>query len=152
MDLDAALGRRIHKQPADLFGQIVHIRGAFDPEGSDWMSKDKILGATMAVRDTAGAGPLPFAQEQPGEVIFPKNSCDSFQNTDLLRYLVENAGKVVSRQDLYRAIFNYDYDGLDRSIDVYISRLRHKLGDDPSAPHYIKTVRGVGYLLVGEQS
>ena len=70
---------------------------------------------------------------------------------NLLWYLVGHAGQVVSRQDLYQAIYNLDYDGLDRSIDVYISRLRQKLGDDPAMPHYIKTVRGVGYLLVGEK-
>ena len=70
---------------------------------------------------------------------------------DLLWYLVKHAGQVVSRQDLYQAIYNLDYDGLDRSIDVYISRLRQKLDDDPAVPHYIKTVRGVGYLLVGEK-
>ena len=71
---------------------------------------------------------------------------------DLLWYLVNRAGQAVSRQDIYRALFNYDYDGLDRSVDVYISRIRHKLGDDPSESHYIKTVRGVGYLLAGERS
>ena len=70
---------------------------------------------------------------------------------DLLWYLVTRTGQVVSRQDLYRKIYNLDYDGLDRSIDVYISRLRQKLGDDSAIPHYIKTVRGVGYLLVGEK-
>lgn len=70
---------------------------------------------------------------------------------DLLWYLVERSGQVVSRQDLYQAIYNLDYDGLDRSIDVYVSRLRQKLGDEPAAPHFIKTVRGVGYLLVGEK-
>ena len=70
---------------------------------------------------------------------------------DLLWYLITRTGQVVSRQDLYRKIYNLDYDGLDRSIDVYISRLRQKLGDDSAIPHYIKTVRGVGYLLVGEK-
>ena len=69
---------------------------------------------------------------------------------DLLWYLVNRAGEVVSRQEVYQNLFHYDYDGLDRSVDVYISRIRHKLGDEPSAPHYIKTVRGVGYLLAGE--
>ena len=68
---------------------------------------------------------------------------------DLLWYLAQRAGQTVSRQDLYQQIFHYDYDGIDRSIDVYISRLRQKLGDDPASPHYIKTVRGVGYLLAG---
>ena len=43
---------------------------------------------------------------------------------DLLYYLANRAGEVVSRQDIYQALFNYDYDGLDRSVDVYISRLR----------------------------
>ena len=71
---------------------------------------------------------------------------------DLLWQLVSRAGQVVSRQDLYQALYNYDYDGLDRTIDVYVSRLRHKMGDDTSAPHYIKTVRGVGYLLAGERA
>jgi DNA-binding response OmpR family regulator len=71
---------------------------------------------------------------------------------DLLHYLTSHAGEVVSRQDIYQALFHYDYDGLDRSVDVYISRLRQKLGDNPGAPHYIKTVRGVGYLMAGEKS
>ncbi|NKB70842.1 MAG: response regulator [Candidatus Latescibacteria bacterium] len=69
---------------------------------------------------------------------------------DLLLYLTRHQGQVVSRQDLYQAIYHHDYDGLDRSIDVYISRLRQKLGDDPAAPHYLKTVRGVGYLMAGK--
>ena len=69
---------------------------------------------------------------------------------DLLWFLVERAGQVVSRQDIYQALYNYDYDGLDRGVDVYISRIRHKLGDDPGAAHYIKTVRGVGYLMANE--
>ncbi len=70
---------------------------------------------------------------------------------DLLWYLATHAGEVVSRQDIYQGLFQYDYDGLDRSVDVYISRLRNRLGDQPSSPHYIKTVRGVGYLMAGEK-
>ncbi|MBT4138652.1 MAG: response regulator transcription factor [Candidatus Latescibacteria bacterium] len=68
---------------------------------------------------------------------------------DLLWHLVSQAGEVVSRQDIYQALFHYDYDGTDRSVDVYISRIRQKLGDDSAAAHYIKTVRGVGYLMAG---
>jgi two-component system response regulator RstA len=68
---------------------------------------------------------------------------------DLLWYLATRAGRVVDRQELYQAIYHYDYDGLDRSVDVYISRLRQKLGDDRVSPHYLKTVRGVGYLMAG---
>ena len=68
---------------------------------------------------------------------------------DLLYYLANRAGEVVSRQDIYQALFNYDYDGLDRSVDVYISRLRQKLSRDISTSVSIKTVRSVGYLLSG---
>ena len=68
---------------------------------------------------------------------------------DLLYYLAYRASEVVSRQDIYQALFNYDYDGIDRSVDVYISRLRQKLGGDNSTSVSIKTVRGVGYLLSG---
>lgn len=68
---------------------------------------------------------------------------------DLLYYLANRAGEVVSRQDIYQALFNYDYDGLDRSVDVYISRLRQKLGGDNATSVSIKTVRSVGYLLSG---
>lgn len=66
---------------------------------------------------------------------------------DLLYYLANRAGEVVSRQDIYQALFNYDYDGMDRSVDVYISRLRQKFSGDGSTSVSIKTVRGVGYLL-----
>lgn len=68
---------------------------------------------------------------------------------DLLYFLANRAGDVVSRQDIYQALFNYDYDGLDRSVDVYISRLRQKLGGGDTKSVSIKTVRSVGYLLSG---
>ena len=61
---------------------------------------------------------------------------------DLLVRLVERAGEVVRREDLLRELRGLDYDGLDRSIDQRISRLRKALGAD-----WIKTVRGEGYLL-----
>jgi len=71
---------------------------------------------------------------------------------DLLWYLTDHAGTVVSRNDIHLALYNTEYDGLDRSIDVYVSRIRQKLGDDPADPRFLKTVRGVGYLFVGEET
>ncbi|MCV6606389.1 MAG: response regulator transcription factor [Porticoccaceae bacterium] len=65
---------------------------------------------------------------------------------DLLSLLVSQAGQVITRQDIYQAMRRLDYDGLDRSIDMYISRLRKKIGEDPKEPELIKTVRGVGYF------
>lgn len=66
---------------------------------------------------------------------------------DLLRYLAENAGRPLDRKDVYQHIHGMKYDGTDRSIDLRISRLRKKLGDDPTKPKRIKSVRGVGYML-----
>ncbi len=68
---------------------------------------------------------------------------------DLLWYMVKHSGTVVSRNDLSQLLYDTDYNGIDRSIDVYISRIRNKLGDDPTNPVYLKTVRGVGYLFAG---
>ena len=66
---------------------------------------------------------------------------------DLLYLLAQHAGQPLSRKDIYVQIHGMKYDGLDRSIDLRISRLRKKLGDDPATPKRIKSVRGVGYLL-----
>lgn len=66
---------------------------------------------------------------------------------DLLWLLAKNAGKVIPRDELYQELHGVRYDGLDRSIDLRVSRLRKKIGDDPVQPQRIKSVRSVGYLL-----
>ncbi|MDH4047116.1 MAG: response regulator [Gammaproteobacteria bacterium] len=69
------------------------------------------------------------------------------QEFELLVLLARSAGSVLSREDIYRSIRGIEYDGMDRSIDGRISRLRKKLNDDADAPTRIKTVWGKGYLL-----
>jgi two-component system OmpR family response regulator/two-component system response regulator RstA len=66
---------------------------------------------------------------------------------DLLWLLATHAGNVLSRDDLLLELRGIGFDGLDRSIDARISRLRKKLNDDPENPTRIKTVRGKGYLF-----
>ncbi|MFB0955145.1 MAG: winged helix-turn-helix domain-containing protein, partial [Aeromonadaceae bacterium] len=66
---------------------------------------------------------------------------------DLLWELACHAGQVVSREHLFKLLRGVEYDGQDRSMDVAISRLRRKLGDDSGDPHRIKTVRHRGYLF-----
>ena len=66
---------------------------------------------------------------------------------DLLWLLARHAGSILSRDDLLLQLRGIGFDGLDRSIDARISRLRRKLGDDPENPTRIKTVRGKGYLF-----
>ena len=66
---------------------------------------------------------------------------------DLLWLLAKGVGQIVKRDSLHEQIFRLPYDGVDRSIDLRISRIRKKLNDNPKEPQIIKTVRNVGYLL-----
>ena len=69
---------------------------------------------------------------------------------DLLARLAQSAGRILSRDQLLEAVTGRDYSVFDRSIDVHISSLRRKLGDDPRQPRYIKTVRGAGYMFIDD--
>ncbi|MDX1590040.1 MAG: response regulator [Oleiphilaceae bacterium] len=69
---------------------------------------------------------------------------------DLLWLLASNAGRVLSREEIFTSLRGIEYDGQDRSIDVRVSRIRPKIGDDPVHPRRIKTVRSKGYLFVKE--
>ena len=66
---------------------------------------------------------------------------------ELLRFLAKTPGKVVSRQELMQEVWQYDYYGDLRAVDVAVRRLREKLETNPAAPEYVMTRRGVGYSL-----
>lgn len=66
---------------------------------------------------------------------------------DLLLALAKAAGRVKTRERLLLEVADRDFESFDRSIDVHISSIRRKLGDDPKAPAYIQTLRGVGYMM-----
>jgi two-component system phosphate regulon response regulator OmpR len=68
---------------------------------------------------------------------------------ELLQLLVRNRSRVLSRDRILDKMRGIDWEAYDRSIDVLISRLRQKLGDDPKCPTFIRTVRGAGYLFIG---
>jgi DNA-binding response OmpR family regulator len=65
----------------------------------------------------------------------------------LLRELAQRAGRVLAREQLLQLLHGSAEEAFDRSIDVLVSRVRAKLGDDPRNPRMLKTVRGVGYML-----
>lgn len=69
---------------------------------------------------------------------------------ELLWLLASNAGDVLSREYVHEQMIGRQYDGLDRTVDVRISRLRKKLGDNSDKPYRIKTVWGQGYLFVSD--
>jgi len=64
---------------------------------------------------------------------------------ELLRLLMRNAGAVVSREQLIDEVWDVNWFGPTKTLDVHVSGLRKKLGDDPGSPHYLHTVRGVGF-------
>ena len=64
---------------------------------------------------------------------------------DLLRVLLREAGSVVERDELMREVWGSDPTGSTKTLDMHVSWLRRKLGDEASDPHYITTVRGMGF-------
>jgi two-component system response regulator RegX3 len=69
----------------------------------------------------------------------------------LLRMLMEAAGRVVRRTDLIDEVWDPNWYGSTKTLDVHVSSLRKKLGDDPASPRYIHTVRGVGFRFSSPQ-
>lgn len=67
---------------------------------------------------------------------------------EILRYLAENLGRVISRERLYETVWGEDGFGCDNTMMVHIRHLRQKLEEDPAAPRYIITMKGLGYKLV----
>ncbi len=65
----------------------------------------------------------------------------------ILQMLIENKGKVVERDPLFKSVWETNYTGDTRTLDVHISWLRQAVEEDPRRPHMIRTVRGVGYIL-----
>ena len=69
---------------------------------------------------------------------------------DLLWFFLLHPGVILTREEIYRQLRGVEWDGLDRTIDLRVARLRKKLGDSGKFPQIIKSVRGSGYLLVDE--
>ncbi len=66
---------------------------------------------------------------------------------ELLYYLAQHLGEVITRENLLETVWGYDYFGDVRTVDVTVRRLREKVEDTPSRPQYVSTRRGVGYYM-----
>jgi len=71
---------------------------------------------------------------------------------ECLVLLVKNKGKVLNRDQIIEELRGIEWDAFNRSVDITISRLRQKLGDDPKNPRFIKTIWGTGYLFIGGEN
>ena len=69
----------------------------------------------------------------------------TFKEFELLKLLMENSDRVMTRSELLNLVWGIDFEGETRTLDMHIRTLRQKLGDDAETPRYIRTVRGVGY-------
>jgi two-component system phosphate regulon response regulator OmpR len=66
---------------------------------------------------------------------------------DLLLFLAQRPGRVLSREQIMEALRGEDWESFDRSIDVHVSRIRSAIEDDPRRPRFVQTVRGTGYVF-----
>jgi two-component system, OmpR family, alkaline phosphatase synthesis response regulator PhoP len=82
------------------------------------------------------------------EAFFQENQLElTLKEFELLLFLGQNKGRVLTRDQLLSAVWNYDFAGDTRIVDVHISHLREKIEEDTKKPAYIKTIRGLGYKI-----
>ena len=92
---------------------------------------------------------------QLGSRVLVRNGEETLLTTGefaLLKVLLQHPRQPLSRDRLMELARGREYDVFDRSIDVHISALRKKLGDDPKNPRFIRTYRGAGYMLINPEA
>lgn len=147
----------------DEADRIVGLEIGADDYLPKTFSTRELLARLRAVTRRATVTRKPGQAEREAEIVIGKLRVDPNTRTaifedepmvltpveyDILASLVRSRGRVKSREQLIEECRDRNYDVFDRSIDVHISSLRKKLGDDAKEPRYIKTVRSAGYLFV----
>jgi two-component system, OmpR family, response regulator RegX3 len=107
-----------------------------------------ILRRTSEVTAAEGGlkvGPVEIDQDRHQVLIRGKETAMPLKEFELLLYLMQNAGRVLTRNQLIDRIWGSDYFGDTKTLDVHIKRIRARVEKDPANPKYLQTVRGVGY-------
>ncbi len=135
-------------------------RGADDYVVKPFSPGELMARCQALLRRPRGAGAGEPAARRPSELRFGDLRIDPDQyrvelagqpvtltalEMSLLLLLARQPGRVFTRAQLVEGLWAAPYEGYDRVIDVHVGHLRRKLGDDPEAPRFIETVRGVGY-------
>lgn len=131
--------------------------GADDYVVKPFSSRELLARIHAQVRRASGKAGPPAARTHVGDLVLDAATMTAELRGEplplttlefsLLKALAERAGRVLAREQLLSLLHGSADLAFDRSIDVHISRLRHKLGDDPKSPRILKTIRGVGYML-----
>lgn len=90
-------------------------------------------------------GPIEIDQERHQVFIRGEETSMPLKEFELLLYLAQNSGRVLTRNQLIDRIWGSDYFGDTKTLDVHVKRIRSKIEKDPANPKYLQTVRGVGY-------
>ncbi|MEW9500650.1 response regulator transcription factor [Jeotgalibacillus marinus] len=147
----------------DEFDKVLGLElGADDYMTKPFSPREVVARAKAILRRTKQAEVKAVVQdEEPsfsvGDVrVFPDQYEAYFGDTlleltpkefELLLYLIENKGRVLTRDQLLQTVWNYDFAGGTRIVDVHISHLREKIEENTKKPLYIKTIRGLGYKM-----
>ena len=104
--------------------------------------------APLAAGETLDAGPISLDPASYRVTVSGEEVRLTHKEFEMLRYLMENRGSVVSRDKLLERVWGYGVAGETRTVDAHVQTLRKKLGEaDPEAVSFVETVRGVGYRL-----
>jgi DNA-binding response OmpR family regulator len=129
--------------------------GADDYVVKPFSAREVVARIRAVLRRTEAPGPADESVRVVGEVrLDPARREVTFRGAplelsrkefDLLHLLMSNAGTVVTREQLIDEVWDTNWFGSTKTLDVHVSGIRRKLGDDPSSPRYVHTVRGVGF-------
>ncbi len=67
---------------------------------------------------------------------------------EVMKLFITNSGKILSRDEILDSVKSMSWNSVDRTVDVIVSRIRHKIGDNPKTPEFIQSIRGVGYQFI----
>ncbi|BAM47069.1 response regulator transcription factor [Amphibacillus xylanus] len=142
----------------DEFDKVLGLElGADDYLTKPFSPKEVVARIKAILRRTNKQVENDSSQLKVGEIVIFPDRYEVLQNGEeltftrkefeLLVYLAKHKGKVLSRDQLLSAVWNYDFSGDTRIVDVHVSHIREKIEPDTKQPIYIKTIRGLGYKM-----